>query len=156
MRLFSTVLSVMVLFHCFAKAVCVSSQVAVMRVGPSLKHEVSWQAPRFTPLVEVGRQGPWLRVLDMDQEVHWVPQSAVTNKFRCVSVRKSKAGIYSKPNTSFPADMERVGRYMPLKRLEDEPIDLDGWIHVQDPWGNSFWIQEKNIWKPLKVNNFEF
>lgn len=144
-------------FSSQAFAVCVTSSVATLREGPGTQHPITWQAPKYTPLVEEDESGNWLKVSDMDQQTHWVSRSSVSSKIRCVSIRHNSVPIYAKASTKTGlADMQKAGKYMPLKRLEDEPVELEGWLHVQDPWGNIYWVQESQVWKPNRVNKVSF
>ncbi|MCB0421826.1 MAG: hypothetical protein KDD61_12575, partial [Bdellovibrionales bacterium] len=72
LRLLRVVLSLVVLEAGIAGALCVKENVANLRKGPGTKYSKTWTVGKYTPLEEVQRQGVWIKVLDVDEEEHWI------------------------------------------------------------------------------------
>lgn len=97
--------------------VCVNVSRANLRNGPSLKEKKTWEVNRFMPLMRIGQKGDWLKVQDVDGDIHWVHRSLVTTDFRCVTVKGARANIRKRPANS--ADMWfSVEKYTSFKYLE--------------------------------------
>jgi SH3-like domain-containing protein len=144
---------VLLLISNIASALCVTASSASLRSGPGTKYPVTWKAGRYTPLVEIGHSGGWTQVQDMDGETYWVTSSSVTRKWVCVSVRVNSAKLHkTKGSQSELADIRQVDRYTPFKRLDD-----DGeWYQVEAAWGETYWISENAVWRPLKLTKVTF
>lgn len=82
-----------------AKPICVTGAEANLRVGPGKKHRISWEVKRYMPLVSVSHQGEWIKVRDVDGDIHWIFEKLVSGKVRCVTVKNALARIRSKPTT---------------------------------------------------------
>jgi len=85
-----------------AKPICVTGSEANLRVGPGTNHRISWEVKRYMPLVRVSRKGDWIKVRDVDGDIHWIFQKLVSRKVRCVTVKNSRARIRKKPSTLSP------------------------------------------------------
>src|SRR5690606_37748779 len=136
-----------------AHALCVKTAKANLRTGPSSKKPISWTVGKYTPLMEVRRQGSWIEVEDMDGEKHWVHKSVVTNSIVCVSVQVNSARLRKSPGTNAEtADIRQVDRYTAFKR-----IDAQGeWYEVQAGWGEIYWIHESTVWRPVRVTRLSY
>lgn len=136
-----------------AHALCITSNDAKLREGPSTKSKVTWEVSKYTPLITLKRQGRWIQVEDMDGEVHWVHSSSGSEKIRCLGIKTPIAKLRTSGSVQAPlADIRQVDRYTGFKRLDQ----IEDWHQVQAPWGTEYWVHESNIWKPAKVQNIGF
>src|SRR5690349_18808013 len=85
-----------------ATTLCVKSQKANLRSGPGTNFRVTWEVHRYMPLVKVGQNGEWIKVRDVDGDLHWVSQSVVTADESCVTTKVNKATIRKAPNAKAP------------------------------------------------------
>lgn len=137
-----------------AKALCVSSFQTRLRTEPRDSAKVSWVVGRYMPLVQLDRRGGWIRVQDLDGEIHWVPAKDVTSKGRCIVVKTASAQLRTKPSSKSPAfEIPTVDKYTAFKRLESE---ADNWYWVEDEVGNRAWVRSIDVWRPVKVSNIGF
>ena len=83
------------------KMLCVSASRAYLRSGPGLRYKPpTWTVHRYTPLKEIKRKGDWIKVKDVDGELHWIKSNLVTDKIKCVTIKYARANIRSRPNTN--------------------------------------------------------
>lgn len=134
---------------CISFAWCVKTGKANLRAGPGISHKVTWTAPKYTPLLEIGRKGNWIEVQDQDGQNHWVYGSSVTKKFSCASVATPSANLRTGPsNSAALAKLNQVDKYTPFKRLD---VADNGWYKVESNWGGVYWIHPNLVWRPVKV-----
>ncbi|MCH8077081.1 MAG: hypothetical protein IIC64_14845 [SAR324 cluster bacterium] len=100
-----------------AKQICVTGSEANLRVGPGKNHRISWEVKRYMPLVRVSRQGDWIKVRDVDGDIHWIFEKLVSRKVRCVTVKNSRARIRTKPSTQSKT-WRTVEKYTSFKLLK--------------------------------------
>ena len=132
-----------------ANALCVNTGKVTMYKGPGSQNPKSWVVSKYTPLQELERKDRWIKVRDQDGEVHWVPSTQVTYKFRCVSIKSSVAQLRTGAGPQHPAHptMMTADRYTPFKRVES-----DGpWVQVENDFGIKAWVHEKNLWRPVQM-----
>lgn len=120
-----------------------------MYKGPGSQYPKSWVVGKYTPLQEIERKNRWIKVKDQDGEIHWVPSTQVTNKYRCISVKSSVAQLRTGAGAQFapPASMVTADKYTPFKRIESE----GPWVQVESDYGIKAWIHEKNLWRPVSI-----
>ena len=138
-----------------ASAVCVISSTANLRSGPGPNHPISWVVPKYMPLIEVKRVGNWYLVEDLDGEQHYVYKSNVSasSKLKCVAVKVPTAKLRKGPGESSElADIRQVDRYTPFKRVDA----VEAWYEVISSWGESYWIHESNVWRPVVTKKVQF
>lgn len=132
-------------------ALCVTSNGVNLRSGPGPKYAITWKVGKFTPFVELSRKSGWIHVQDVDGDKHWIYGSNVTSKIICVAVRIPSARL-RKSAGGQSADLPQVDKYTSFKR-----IDVNGeWFEVEAPWGETYWIHESTVWRPVKVSNVSF
>ncbi len=132
---------------------CVTSNGVNLRAGPGSKYPITWKVEKFTPLAELQSSGGWIQVEDMDGEKHWVYGGNVTRKLVCVSVRVNAARLKKAPGPQGePADIKFVDKYTAFKRLDEQ----DDWYEVEASWGETYWVQSTNVWRPLRVARVNF
>lgn len=134
----------------FARAVaeepvCIIKANVNLRKGPSAKSAVSWAVPKYMPLMKLEKKGSWLKVQDLDGQVHWVRSKMTSARVNCAVVKTKTAKLREKPSASSPlADLSQVNKYTAFLRT-----DRDGeWLQIKDDFGGSFWIHETNVWLP--------
>lgn len=153
MRVFGFLLLILAIgIPVWAQPVCARGYIT-LRKGPGLQHPVSWRVARYMPFLRVERKGVWVKVQDLEGEVHWARSSDLTTKDRCIVVKTNLAALRQKPNTTAPlAEFKNVDRYTPFKRLESSA----DWLRVEDEAGRQAWVHESNVWKPVTINAFSF
>ncbi len=105
------------------------------------------------PLVELDKKGSWIKVSDLDGVTHWAPAAALTNRFQCLAIKVNQATLRIGPGYDQPpAELPSVGKYAAFKRIEFDPP----WYLVEDEDRDVFWVHEKQVWKPLKVQSLTY
>jgi SH3-like domain-containing protein len=137
----------------FAHALCVTTTSTNLRSGPGSKNAITWKVPKYTPLIELKKLGSWYEVEDMDGQNHWVYAPNVSRKMVCVSVKVPTAKVRKGPGSQAElADIRQVDRYTPFKRLDVQ----EEWVEVEASWGETYWIHESTVWRPVKVSRVNF
>lgn len=131
-----------------AKQICVTGFQANLRVGPGKNHRITWEVKRYMPLVRVSSQGDWIKVRDVDGDIHWVFHRLVSRKVRCVTVKNSRARIRTKPSTKSKT-WRTVEKYTSFKLLQL----TKEWVKVEilikrkkRVFKRTGWIFRKLIW----------
>jgi len=123
-----------------AQTLCVKSAKANLRSGPGTNFRVTWEVHRYMPLVKVGQNGDWIKVRDVDGDLHWVAQSVVTADEGCVTVKVDKATIRKAPNTKAPSWF-KVERYTSFKRTGEKK----DWVKLEHE-GKTMWASTTVVW----------
>ena len=104
-------------------------------------------------ILKVGYKNGWYRVKDVDGSTHWIFNSLVTKRFKCMTVKLNKANIRTGPGKKFPyAAYQIADKYFPFKKINEK----GSWYHVVDASGNKFWIHENVVWRARKVSSISF
>lgn len=148
---------VVVYFFCFvtstAQGLCVKVVEANLRSSPDPNSPITWTVGKFTPLVRLEKKGAWYKVEDQDGDQHWVSARFVTTQYQCVSVRGKTANLRAGPGTEFPiAAYATADKYWPFKRIDRR----EDWYQVEDDFGNSFWVHDSAVWRPVTVSRIGF
>lgn len=89
----------------------------------------------------------------MDGVTHWVSAKNVTTRMVCVSVKVLVAKLRKSPgNSGEVADIRQVDRYTPFKRVDIQ----DEWYEVEASWGETYWIHENTVWRPVRMSKVNF
>ena len=123
-----------------ADTLCVRAGKANLRAGPGTSYRITWEVPRHMPLVEAARDGDWIKVRDVDGDIHWVFNGAVTPSERCAVVMAATTRLRKEPNAK-AASVRDAARHETF-RLHGEKagwlkLDLDGkpaWVLASDVW----------------------
>ncbi len=151
MRLFLITLFFFIVLD--AHALCVSADLANLRGGPGKKYKLTWTVGKYMPLLKVGYKKGWYRVKDIDGAVHWVHQSLVSKRFKCVAVKSKKVNLRTGPGTKFSyAAYQSADRYFPFKKINHR----NEWLQLIDASGNKVWAHENTLWRARKVSNISF
>lgn len=138
----------------WAQSFCVTKPGIYLRKTASSKAAVSWQVPKYMPLLGTGkRQGSFWEVKDVDSQVHWVAAHDVSTKISCLVVRVKSSRLRMGPGKSFQASPLGIAdRYMAFSDLGGE----EGWTQVQDEDGEKAWLSIDHTWKANKKSRVSF
>ena len=129
-----------------AQAVCVKVDKANLRAKASAKSKVSWVVGKYTPLLEVGRKGAWMKVKDQDGKTHWIHRKLVTYGFKCAAIKASRANLRNGPGTKHRQTLLGSARkYAAFRKLDRD----DAWLKLRDDYGYTHWAHESGVWEPL-------
>jgi len=136
-----------------SEPVCVIKSQASLRRGPGKEFAVTWDVPKYMPLLKVDQKGKWLKVRDLEGDVHWVFSRDVSTKIMCTVVKTRTAKLRQGPGQQEPlAELSSVDRFTPFRK-----IDRDGeWVQVKDDYAATYWIHENNIWIPMARTRIGF
>lgn len=136
-----------------AQAVCTRAGLTTLRRGPGLKFEKSWVVSKYMPFLRTDEKDGWLKLVDLDGEVHWGRSRDFTQAIRCVVVKSNTAETRQGPGPSFPyGEFKTLDRYTPLKRLNTEGT----WVEVENDLGMKSWVAESRLWHPVRVESVHF
>jgi len=124
-----------------AETLCVKAAKANLRAGPAATHRVTWEVPRNMPLVEATREGEWIKVVDLDGDIHWVFGGAVAKGARCAVVRAAKTSLRKEPSAK-AATLKAAERY------ESFPVtgEKGPWLKL-DFNGQPAWAAAADFWR---------
>jgi SH3-like domain-containing protein len=133
--------------------VCVVVPRASMRAEPNMRSEITWTVTQNMPLMRLEKKGSWTHVEDLDGEKHWIQSSAVSGRVACAVVKSKTARLRKGPDSSAPlAEIPIVDKYTPFRRLAGE----GEFFEVVDEFNGRYWINEQNIWYPVKKMQIKF
>lgn len=124
----------------WAAFVCVNAPRANLRAGPGTEHRITWEVNRYMPLEEVGREGDWVKVRDVDGDIHWIFDKLISTELRCVTISQPKANVRSKPTTGSQRWFT-VEKYSSFERTGS----VDKWVKVEYE-GQTMWIYDSLVW----------
>jgi uncharacterized protein YgiM (DUF1202 family) len=126
---------------------------ATLRKGPGNQFPISWKVAKFMPFLKMENKNGWVKVQDLDGEMHWIPSRELSSTLRCLVIKTTVAALHTEPSTTSPtSEIRTVDRYTPMKRLESS----GEWLHVEDESGHQAWVHETNVWKPAKIQTVDF
>jgi SH3-like domain-containing protein len=123
--------------------VCITLNETSLYLSSDPKKTVGWIVNRFMPLSVRSKKPGWVEVEDLDQKIYWVEERMVTTEHACAVV-KSKT-VIARRNADLSPDSALdliVDRYTPLKVIAKK----DDWTQVEDDLGESYWIQNADLW----------
>jgi len=123
-----------------AQSLCVKAARANLRAGPGTEHRITWEVNRWMPLVQVGTEEEWIKVRDVDGDLHWIYAPLVTSKISCVTISAPKANIRRKPTTKSDKWFT-VEKYTSFKRTGGK----NKWVRIEYE-GETMWIFNKLVW----------
>ena len=141
---FTTILILMILLlsvaQAAARALCVSAPRANLRAGPGKEHRISWEVNQYMPLVQVGQKEDWIKVSDVDGDIHWVYKELVSDEIQCVTVSEKKANIRQKPSSG-AKKWFTVEQYTSFKKAGEK----DKWVEIEFK-GKTMWVFHTLVW----------
>jgi SH3-like domain-containing protein len=120
--------------------VCVSAARANMRAGPGAKFRITWEVNRNMPLLQVAKEGEWIKVRDVDGDLHWIQQRLVSNKRDCITVKAEKANIRKAP-TNKADTWFTVEKYTSFHRIGQK----ENWVKIEYE-GETMWVAQSLVW----------
>lgn len=134
-------------------AVCVREGKAYLRKGPGQNYQRSWTVGKYMPFEEVSRQGNWVKLKDVDGEVHWAHGSILTRSVSCVVVKVPYAQLKAGPGERFgKASIWLADKYTAYKKIKDQ----DSWVQVENARQQKFWVSRKSLWEPVRIQKISF
>jgi len=121
-------------------SLCVTAARANLRAGPGMKNRITWEVHKYMPLVQVGSEGDWIKVKDVDGDLHWIFKRLVDSSIACVTVSAPRANIRKGPGVKF-GKWFTVERYTSFKKLDQQ----GGWVKLE--WeGQEMWVYQTLVW----------
>jgi len=132
-------------FTNFSEALCIKTESANIRLGPSTSYKKAWTVGKYMPLVKVGLSldRNWYAVKDVDGDVNWVHRSLVSDQIKCGVVKAKKVNVRGGPSTKY-SKLGFVEKYYSFKVIKIQ----GNWVKFQDQWGDSGWIHKSYLWIP--------
>ena len=125
------------------EALCVKDKKANLRSGPGKHNEKLWTVLKYMPFRQVGREGKWLRVKDLDGDVYWIYRTITTKAYMCAVIKNNKTNLRQGPGTKFPqVEWSPMDKYFSMKVLKIK----GSWAHVEDSTGDRAWVHRSLVW----------
>ena len=119
---------------------CIKAPHANLRAGPGAKFRVTWEVNRHMPLLQVAKEGEWIKVRDVDGDLHWVSDKVVTGQQDCVTVKSERANIRKAPNNKADTWFT-VEKYTSFRRIGQK----DKWVKIEYE-GETMWVAQALVW----------
>jgi SH3-like domain-containing protein len=119
---------------------CIKAPRANLRAGPGPKFRVTWEVNRYMPLLQVAKDGDWIKVRDVDGDLHWVSDKVTTAQLDCVTVKAERANIRKAPNSKADTWF-RVEKYTSFRRVGQ----TDNWVKIEYE-GETMWVAQSLVW----------
>jgi hypothetical protein len=123
---------------------CVHAKIANLRKGPGTNYQKLAQMKIYTPVKRLKKTGKWVKIKNFQDEIFWIYQTLITEKYLCGTVAQDKVEFYTKPDfNSFPfygAPMN-AGFSVRILSLENE----NDWVKVVDSAKNISWVQRSML-----------
>ena len=123
-----------------AQNLCVTASRANLRVGPGKDFRISWEVNRHMPLIQMERQGEWIKVRDVDGEFHWISEEMVSAAEECVTVSAPRANIRMKPDAGAKRWFT-VEKYTSFRKTGRQ----GRWVKIEHEQ-EVMWVFETLIW----------
>ena len=126
-----------------AEALCVKDKKANLRSGPGKHNEKLWTVLKYMPFRQVGREGKWLKVKDLDGDIYWIYRTITTKAYMCAVIKNNKTNLRQGPGTKFPqVEWSPIDKYFSMKVLKIK----GSWGHVEDSLGDKAWVHRSLVW----------
>lgn len=123
-----------------AQQLCVKAPRANLRAGPGTDNRITWEVNRYMPLQQLAVEGDWIKVKDVDGDLHWIYGPLVTDKVDCVTISAPKANIRKKPTTR-SEKWFTVEQYTSFKRIGRK----GQWVEIEYE-GQTMWVYATLVW----------
>ena len=124
----------------WGKMLCVTATRANLRAGPSTEFRITWEVNQFMPLEDVSRDGDWVRVRDVDGDLHWIFKRLVGDGVECLTIKTSTANIRKRPTTRAPLWFT-VEKYTSFKKVGQDKL----WVKLEYE-GEIMWVFHMLVW----------
>ena len=126
-----------------AEALCVKDKKAYLRSGPGKHNEKLWTVLKYYPFRQIGREGSWLKVKDLDGHIFWIYRKLTTKAYMCAVIKNDKTNLRQGPGTNFPqVEWSPQKKYFSMKVLEIR----GSWVRIVDSVGDKAWIHRPLVW----------
>ena len=126
-----------------AEALCVKDKKANLRSGPGKHNEKIWTVLKYYPFRQVGSEGSWLMVRDLDGHIFWIYRKLTTKAYMCAVIKNDKTNLREGPGTNFPqVKWSPIDKYFSMKVLKIR----GSWVHVVDSVGDKAWVHRSLVW----------
>ena len=126
-----------------AEALCVKDKKANLRSGPGKHNEKLWTVLKYMPFRQVGSEGKWLRVKDLDGDIYWIYRTITTKAYMCAVIKNDNTNLRQGPGTNFPqVEWSPQKKYLSMKVLKIK----GSWVHVVDSVGDRAWVHRSLVW----------
>ena len=126
-----------------AEALCIKDKKANLRSGPGKHNEKLWTVLKYMPLRQLGRQGNWLKVKDLDGDIYWVHRKLTTKAYMCAVIKNDKTSLRKKPSINSPqVEWSPINKFFSMKVLRTK----GSWVHIEDGTGDRAWIKRSQVW----------
>ena len=126
-----------------AEALCVKDKKANLRSGPGKHNEKLWTVLKYYPFRQIGREGRWLKVRDLDGHIFWIYRKLTTKAYMCAVIKNDKTNLREGPGTGFPqVEWSPIDKYFSIKVLKIR----GSWVHVVDSVGDKAWVHRSLVW----------
>ena len=126
-----------------AEALCVKDKKAYLRSGPGKHNEKLWTVLKYYPFRQIGREGSWLKVRDLDGHIFWIYRKLTTKAYMCAVIKSDKTNLRQGPGTNFPqVEWSPQKKYFSMKVLEIR----GSWVRVVDSVGDKAWVHRPLVW----------
>ena len=140
--LFFTII-VLLLQEGTAEALCIKDKKANLRSGPGKHNEKLWTVLKYMPLRQLGRQGNWLKVKDLDGDIYWVHRNLTTKTYMCAVIKNDKTSLRKKPSMKSPqVEWSPINKFFSMKVIKIK----GAWVRIQDATGDRAWIKRSQVW----------
>jgi SH3-like domain-containing protein len=128
-----------------ASPLCVSAPEANLRQGPGTQFDKSWEVFKYMPFRQIGQQGDWLHVEDLDGDKHWIYRPLVSDALKCAVVKSKEANVRGGPGTQHAKSaLSPVERNYSFKVTGQK----GDWVQVEDEVFNTGWVHKSLLWMP--------
>ena len=126
-----------------AEALCVKDKKANLRSGTGKHNEKLWTVLKYMPFRQIGREGSWLRVKDLDGDVYWIYRTITTKAYMCAVIKNDKTNLRQGSGTKFPqVEWSPIDKYFSMKVLKIK----GSWAHIEDSLGDKAWVHRSLVW----------
>ncbi len=126
-----------------AEALCVKDKKAYLRSGPGKHNEKLWTVLKYYPFRQIGREGSWLKVRDLDGHIFWIYRKLTTKAYMCAVIKNDKTNLREGPGTNFPqVKWSPIDKYFSMKVLKIKGT----WVRVVDSVGDKAWVHRSLVW----------
>ena len=126
-----------------AEALCVKDKKANLRSGPGKHNEKLWTVLKYMPFRQVGREGKWLKVKDLDGDIYWIYRTITTKAYMCAVIKNNKTNLRQGPGRNFPqVEWSPQKKYFSMKVLKIK----GSWVYTEDSTGDRAWVHRSLVW----------
>lgn len=122
-------------------ALCVKTDQAELRAGPGTSYAKTWQVYRYMPFKALKEQGDWVKISDLEGDLHWIHRSRLTGRYPCAVIKHKFAHLRSGPGVGY-AKLGTAPRLASFKIVHKKA----DWLKVVDENDASFWVLNSLVW----------